>query len=129
MYSGFLGVKGVNVVILYPSGKVSDVQEKQLTTSITRLEVDGTLTTAKPWLKAFLDTELTDVMNLLCKLHQHCTLVASNVLLLFGYKQLKDKIKKLVFSVPSGNFGNICAGMMAQKLGLPIEHFYGYKRE
>lgn len=126
--SGFLGVKGVNVVILYPSGKVSDVQEKQLTTlgqNIKALEVDGTFDDCQAMVKkAFLDTELTDVMKLTSANSINIARWLPQMFyFFFAYKQLKDKSKKLVFSVPSGNFGNICAGMMAQKLGLPITHF------
>lgn len=126
--SGFLGVKGVNVVILYPSGKVSDVQEKQLTTlgqNIKALEVDGTFDDCQAMVKkAFLDTELTDVMKLTSANSINIARWLPQMFyFFFAYKQLKDKSKKLVFSVPSGNFGNICAGMMAQKLGLPIAHF------
>lgn len=126
--SGFLGVKDVNVVILYPSGKVSEVQEKQLTTlgnNITALEVNGTFDDCQAMVKtAFLDADLTT----------NCNLTSANSIniarwlpqmfyFFFAYKQLKDKRKKIVFAVPSGNFGNICAGIMAQQLGLPIKHF------
>ena len=125
---GFLGVKGVKVVILYPSGKVSDIQEKQLTTlkkNITALEVNGTFDDCQAMVKqAFLDKSITN----------HKQLTSANSInvarwlpqmfyFMFAYKQLKNKHKKLVFSVPSGNFGNICAGMMAQQLGLPVVHF------
>ena len=126
--SGFLGVKGVHVVILYPSGKVSDIQEKQLTTlgqNIVALEVDGTFDDCQTMVKtAFLDK---DYLN-------KRTLTSANSIniarwlpqmfyFFFAYKKLKSENKKIVFSVPSGNYGNICAGMMAQKLGLPIHHF------
>ncbi|MHA7842275.1 MAG: threonine synthase [Winogradskyella sp.] len=126
--SGFLGVNGVDVVILYPSGKVSDIQEKQLTTlgqNITALEVDGVFDDCQTMVKtAFLDEDLKKAR----------TLTSANSINIarwlpqmfyyfFAYKALKDKSKKLIFSVPSGNYGNICAGMMAQKLGLPIQHF------
>ncbi|MCB0437647.1 MAG: threonine synthase [Mangrovimonas sp.] len=125
---GFLGVKGVKVVILYPSGKVSDIQEKQLTTlkkNITALEVNGTFDDCQAMVKqAFLDESITN----------HKQLTSANSInvarwlpqmfyFMFAYKQLKNKHEKLVFSVPSGNFGNICAGMMAQQLGLPVAHF------
>ena len=125
---GFLGVKGVQVVILYPSGKVSDIQEKQLTTlkkNITALEVNGTFDDCQAMVKqAFLDESITN----------HKQLTSANSInvarwlpqmfyFMFAYKQLKNKHEKLVFSVPSGNFGNICAGMMAQQLGLPVAHF------
>lgn len=125
--SGFIGVKGVDVVILYPSGKVSDVQERQLTTlgqNITALEVNGVFDDCQDMVKkAFLDEDLKS---------QHLTSANSiNIArwlpqmfyIFFAYKQLKKENKPLVISCPSGNFGNICAGIMAKKLGLPIAHF------
>lgn len=133
--SGFLGVKGVNVVILYPSGKVSDVQEKQLTTlgqNIEALEVDGVFDDCQAMVKkAFLDTSITDKMQLTSANSINIARWLPQMFYFaFAYKQLKKQrslsgveVKKLVFSVPSGNYGNICAGMMAQKLGLPIELF------
>ncbi|MBC7605665.1 MAG: threonine synthase [Burkholderiales bacterium] len=125
--SGFLGVKGVEVIILYPSGKVSDIQERQLTTlgqNITALEVDGVFDDCQDMVKkAFLDADL-----------KHKNLTSANSIniarwlpqmfyFFFAYKQLKSKGKSLIFSCPSGNFGNICAGIMAKRLGLPIAHF------
>ena len=125
--SGFLGVKGVEVVILYPSGKVSDIQERQLTTlgqNIKALEVDGVFDDCQDMVKkAFLDESLT-----------HKNLTSANSIniarwlpqmfyIFFAYKQLKQYNKSIVLSCPSGNFGNICAGIMAKRLGLPISHF------
>ena len=125
--SGFLGVKGVEVVILYPSGKVSDIQERQLTTlgqNITALEVDGVFDDCQDMVKkAFLDDDL-----------KHKNLTSANSIniarwlpqmfyIFFAYKQLKKYNKEIILSCPSGNFGNICAGIMAKKLGLPIAHF------
>ncbi|MBC5833422.1 threonine synthase [Flavobacterium sp. F372] len=125
--SGFLGVKNLEVIILYPSGKVSDIQERQLTTlgqNITALEIDGVFDDCQDMVKkAFLDKSLS-----------HKNLTSANSIniarwlpqmfyFFFAYKQLKSKNKSLVFSCPSGNFGNICAGIMAKKLGLPVEHF------
>lgn len=125
--SGFLGVKGVEVVILYPSGKVSDIQERQLTTlgqNITALEVDGVFDDCQDMVKkAFLDADL-----------EHKNLTSANSIniarwlpqmfyFFFAYKELKKYNKPLVVSCPSGNFGNICAGIIAKKLGLPISHF------
>lgn len=126
--NGFLGVKGVNVVILYPSGKVSDIQEKQLTTlqqNITALEVDGVFDDCQDMVKrAFLDTELTDNIQLTSANSINVARWLPQMFyFFFAYKQLHKKHKNIVFSVPSGNFGNICAGMMAQQLGLPIQHF------
>ncbi|MBO0340172.1 threonine synthase [Flagellimonas profundi] len=126
--NGFLGVDGVKVVILYPSGKVSEIQEKQLTTlgqNIEAMEVDGVFDDCQRMVKtAFLDADITD----------HKKLTSANSInvarwlpqlfyFLFAYKQAKSKGKEIVFSVPSGNFGNICAGMVAQKLGMPVKHF------
>src|SRR6056297_991977 len=126
--NGFLGVDGVKVVILYPSGKVSEIQEKQLTTlgqNIEAMEVDGVFDDCQRMVKtAFLDSEITD----------HKKLTSANSInvarwlpqlfyFLFAYKQAKSKGEEIVFSVPSGNFGNICAGMVAQRLGMPVKHF------
>ena len=126
--SGFLGVKGVNVVILYPSGKVSEVQEKQLTTlgqNIRALEVKGTFDDCQAMVKnAFLDKEITDKMQLTSANSINIARWLPQMFYFaFTYKHLKGKGKPLVFSTPSGNFGNICAGMMAQQLGLPVSHF------
>lgn len=126
--SGFLGVKGVRVVILYPSGKVSDVQEKQLTTlgqNITALEIDGTFDDCQDMVKkAFLDVDLTSQLELTSANSINVARWLPQMFyFMFAYKQLKALDKPIVFSVPSGNFGNICAGMVAQKLGFPIEHF------
>ena len=126
--SGFLGVEGVDVVILYPSGKVSDVQEKQLTTlgqNITALEVIGTFDDCQAMVKtAFLDEELIINKNLTSANSINVARWLPQMFyFFFAYKQLKNKQKDLIFSVPSGNFGNICAGLMAYKLGLPVKKF------
>ncbi|HLA54798.1 MAG TPA: threonine synthase [Flavobacterium sp.] len=125
--SGFLGVKGVDVVILYPSGKVSDIQEKQLTTlgqNITALEVDGVFDDCQDMVKkAFLDADL-DFKNLTSANSINIARWLPQMFyFFFAYKKLKSENKPLVFSCPSGNFGNICAGILAKKLGLPIAHF------
>ena len=132
--NGFLGVKGVRVVILYPSGKVSDIQEKQLTTlgqNITALEVDGTFDDCQDMVKkAFLDDELTSTMQLTSANSINVARWLPQLFyFMFAYKQLKNSSKEIVFSVPSGNFGNVCAGMIAQKLGLPIKHFIASNNE
>ena len=132
--NGFLGVKGVNVVILYPSGKVSDIQEKQLTTlgqNISALEVDGVFDDCQDMVKrAFLDEELTSKMQLTSANSINVARWLPQLFyFMFAYKQLHNKHKEIVFSVPSGNFGNICAGMMAQQLGLPIKHFIAANNE
>ncbi|MEO5788133.1 MAG: threonine synthase [Gelidibacter sp.] len=131
---GFLGVKGVEVVILYPSGKVSDIQEKQLTTlkqNITALEVDGVFDDCQDMVKrAFLDEELTSIMQLTSANSINVARWLPQMFyFFFAYKQLHKTHKNIVFSVPSGNFGNICAGMMAQQLGLPIHHFIASNNE
>lgn len=124
--NGFLGAKGVNVVILYPSGKVSDIQEKQLTTlgqNITALEVDGVFDDCQEMVKtAFLDEEITKTLTSANSINV-ARWLPQMFYFFFTYKELKKLNKELVFSVPSGNFGNICAGIMAQKLGLPVKHF------
>lgn len=126
--NGFLGVKGVNVVILYPSGKVSDIQEKQLTTlgqNIKALEVNGTFDDCQAMVKrAFLDETLTSKMQLTSANSINVARWLPQLFyFMFAYKQLHTTYNNIVFSVPSGNFGNVCAGMMAQQLGLPIQHF------
>jgi len=126
--NGFLGVTGVNVIILYPSGKVSDIQEKQLTTlgqNIKALEVNGTFDDCQAMVKtAFLDESLTSKVRLTSANSINVARWLPQLFyFIFAYKQLYKKYKKIVFTVPSGNFGNICAGMMAQQLGLPVHHF------
>lgn len=125
--SGFLGVEGIDVVILYPSGKVSDVQEKQLTTlgqNITALEVEGTFDDCQDMVKkAFLDDELKDVSLTSANSINIARWLPQMFYYFFAYKALKAKGKPLAVAVPSGNFGNICAGLMAKKIGLPIAHF------
>lgn len=126
--NGFLGVKGVNVVILYPSGKVSDIQERQLTTlgqNITALEVNGNFDDCQNMVKtAFLDSDLKSEIQLTSANSINVARWLPQMFyFLYSYKKLKSKNQPIVFSVPSGNFGNICAGMVAQKLGLPVAHF------
>lgn len=125
---GFYKVSGINVVILYPSGKVSEIQEKQLTTlgeNITAFEVDGTFDDCQAMVKrAFLDKEITDIRQLTSANSINVARWLPQLLYyLFAYKALKKKGEKLVFSVPSGNFGNICAGMVAHKMGMPVQQF------
>ena len=132
--NGFLGVKGVNVVILYPSGKVSDIQEKQLTTlgqNISALEVNGTFDDCQAMVKtAFLDENLTSKMQLTSANSINVARWLPQLFyFMFAYKNLHNKYEDIVFSVPSGNFGNVCAGIMAQQLGLPIKHFIASNNE
>ena len=125
--NGFLDVKGTNVVILYPKNMVSDIQERQLTTNkknIKALKVNGTFDDCQQMVKkAFVDKELNSELNLTSA---NSINVARWLPQMFYYffalKQIKANNKKIVFSVPSGNFGNICAGIIAIDLGLPIHH-------
>ena len=124
--NGFLGVKGVKVVILYPSGKVSDIQEKQLTTlgqNITALEVEGTFDDCQNMVKtAFLDKEIINKRQLTSANSINVARWLPQLFYyLFAYKQVK--VDDIVFSIPSGNFGNICAGMIANQLGMPVKQF------
>lgn len=125
---GFFNAPGISVTILYPSGKVSDIQEKQLTTlggNVTALEVDGTFDDCQRLVKqAFLDTELTEKFNLASANSINIARLIPQSFYYFGaYAQLKKTGKPLVMSVPSGNFGNLSAGIIAYKMGLPIQHF------
>ena len=126
--NGFYDVEGINVVILYPKGKVSDIQEKQLTTlgkNITALEVDGVFDDCQDMVKtAFLDANINEKIQLTSANSINVARWLPQMFYFFiAYRKLKHLNKDLVFSIPSGNFGNICAGMMAQKMGLPIKHF------
>ena len=124
--NGFLNAKGVQVVILYPKGKVSEIQEKQLTTlgnNITALEVDGVFDDCQEMVKsAFLDKNISRNLTSANSINV-ARWLPQMFYFFFAYKQVSKKYKDIIFSVPSGNFGNICAGLLAQKLGLPIKHF------
>jgi len=124
--NGFLGVDGVEVVILYPSGKVSEIQEKQLTSlgkNISALEVDGVFDDCQDMVKnAFLDHDISRFLTSANSINV-ARWLPQMFYYFFAYKQATDKNKELVFSVPSGNFGNICAGIMASKLGLSVTKF------
>lgn len=124
--NGFYKVKGTNVVILYPKNKVSEIQERQLTTNknnITALRVNGSFDDCQKIVKkAFIDKELNKKFNLTSANSINVARwLPQSLYYFFAYKKLQKE--NLVFSVPSGNFGNICAGLIAEKLGLPIKHF------
>ncbi len=126
--AGFYKVPGVRVIILYPSGKVSELQEKQLTTlgeNITALEIDGTFDDCQSIVKsAFLDKDLNDKYRLSSANSINIARLLPQSLYYFeAYKQLKDKGRHLVFSIPSGNFGNLTAGLLAKRMGLPVGKF------
>lgn len=125
---GFLNMPGIRITILYPSGKVSDIQEKQLTTlgnNITALEIDGVFDDCQRLVKeAFLDTELNAAINLSSANSINISrLIPQSFYYFWAYAQLKKTGKPIVFCVPSGNFGNLCGGLIAKKMGLPIEKF------
>lgn len=126
--NGFHGVEGIQVVILYPKGKVSDFQERQLTTlgkNITALEVDGTFDFCQTMVKeAFQDEEIKRKRQLTSANSINVARWLPQMFYYFlSYSQVQGKGKKQVYSVPSGNFGNICAGLLAKEMGLPIAHF------
>ncbi|MEL6676727.1 MAG: threonine synthase [Bacteroidota bacterium] len=126
--SGFLGTPGIEVIILYPQGKVSPLQEKQLTAlgqNITALEVKGTFDDCQAMVKAaFLDPEVQQHLWLSSANSINIgRLVPQSFYYFAGFRQLKAKGKPIVACVPSGNFGNLTAGLWAQKMGLPIAHF------
>lgn len=125
---GFLGVKGVKVKILYPSGKVSQLQEQQLTTSgqnITAIEVNGTFDDCQRMVKqAFQDKEINNRLKLTSANSINIArLIPQSFYYFYAYAQLKNKNCDIIFSVPSGNFGNLTAGLMAKAMGLPIHKF------
>lgn len=126
--NGFYNVEGVEVVILYPSGKVSSVQEKQLTTlgnNIHALEVNGTFDDCQQLVKqAFTDTELNKQLFLTSANSINVARwLPQQFYYFFAYKQWKQKDLPPIVAVPSGNFGNICAGILAHMSGLPVKHF------
>lgn len=126
--NGFLGVEGVEVVILYPSGKVSPVQELQLTTcgqNIKALEVSGSFDDCQAMVKdAFMDADLAKKLTLTSANSINVARwLPQQLYYFFAMQQWEDKIHPPVISVPSGNFGNICAGLLAHVSGLPVQHF------
>ena len=126
---GFLGVPNTRVTILYPKGKVSNIQELQLTTNgqnIRALEIDGTFDDCQALVKqAFTDNELNEKFRLTSANSINIARLIPQTFYYFNaYAQLLRLGKnKVVFSVPSGNFGNIGAGLLAWKMGLPVEQF------
>jgi threonine synthase len=126
--SGFYDVPGVEVIILYPSGKVSSVQEKQLTTlgkNIHALEVNGSFDDCQRMVKqAFTDEELNTKLFLTSANSINVARwLPQQFYYFYAYQQWKNKSNPPVIAVPSGNFGNICAGLIAYRSGLPIKHF------
>jgi threonine synthase len=125
---GFLDMPRIKITILYPSQKVSLMQEKQLTTlgrNITALEVDGTFDDCQRLVKqAFLDEDLNRKLRLSSANSINISrMLPQSFYYFYAYAQLQDKQKPLYFSVPSGNFGNLCAGLLAARMGLPVAKF------
>lgn len=126
--NGFYNVPGVKVLILFPSGKVSSVQEKQLTTlgnNIHALEVEGSFDDCQALVKqAFFDKELNKKVFLTSANSINVSRwLPQQFYYFFAYKQWQEKNNPPVVAVPSGNFGNICGGILAQQSSLPIQHF------
>ncbi|MBC6995833.1 threonine synthase [Neolewinella lacunae] len=126
--AGFYQTPGIEVVILYPKGKVSLLQEKQLTTlghNIHALEVDGTFDDCQAIVKkAFLDEQLRSDIRLSSANSINISRLIPQAFYYFeAYKQLGATGDPVVFCVPSGNFGNLTAGLLAQRMGLPVHHF------
>lgn len=128
--NGFLGVDGIHVYVLYPKGKVSAIQECQFTTlgqNITAIEVNGTFDDCQALVKtAFLDDELNKKLNLTSANSINVARFLPQAFYYFhAYAQLQklDKANDVVFCVPSGNFGNITAGLIAKRMGLPVKRF------
>jgi threonine synthase len=128
--NGFLGVEGIHVYVLYPKGKVSEIQEKQFTTlgrNITALEVDGAFDDCQALVKsAFMDKELNERLLLTSANSINVARFLPQAFYYFhAYAQLKQsgKADQVVVCVPSGNFGNITAGLFGKRMGLPISRF------
>jgi threonine synthase len=124
----FLGISGICVWILYPQGKVSRSQERQMTTmghNITALEVEGTFDDCQRLVKqAFSDLDLRQKLALTSANSINIgRLIPQSFYYFYAYAQLKDRRLPLVFSIPCGNFGNLTAGLMAKKMGLPVSRF------
>lgn len=129
--NGFLGVEGIQVFVLYPSGKVSKMQEAQFTTleqNIVALEVDGTFDDCQALVKsAFMDEELNMRFNLTSANSINVArFLPQSFYYFYGYAQLIKKLssENIVFSVPCGNLGNLTAGLFAKKMGLPVTRFF-----
>ena len=123
--SAFHNIEGTRVIILYPKGKVSGLQEKQLTTlggNITALEIEGTFDDCQRMVKsAFLDREMSERLNLTSA---NSINISRLVPQSFYYFEAARQFENApVFVIPSGNFGNLTAGLLAEKIGLKVKHF------
>ena len=124
---GFLGTKDIEVCILYPKGKISKVQEQQITTNgnyVKAIEVEGDFDKCQSMVKkAFNDEEINRKIALTSANSINVARWLPQMFYFFlAYKKIKNR-KEILFSVPSGNFGNICAGILSKSMGLPINHF------
>ncbi len=134
--NGFLDVPGIKVYVLYPKGLVSDIQEKQFTTlgkNITALEIDGTFDDCQGLVKsAFLDKKLNEAMVLTSA---NSINVARFLPQSFYYFNAFARLREIgvkadpIFSVPSGNFGNLTAGLFAKRMSLPVKRFIAANNE
>ena len=131
--NSFLGVDGVDVVILYPKGRVSEIQELQLTTlgnNVSALEIDGYFDKCQEMVKkTFIDKDLNEKLLTSANSINIARWIPQMLYYFIAYKNLNREKSNLVVSVPSGNFGNLCAGMLAKKMGLPINHFVASTNE
>lgn len=126
--NGFLGVPGIRVVVLYPSGKVSDIQEKQFTTlgrNITAMEVHGTFDDCQRLVKqAFLDRSLQGNFFLTSANSINIArLIPQSFYYFYAFAKRRHRNLPVVFAVPSGNFGNLTGGLLAKRMGLPVRRF------
>ena len=124
---GFINTKDIEVCILYPKGKISSVQEQQITTNgnyVKAIEVEGDFDKCQSMVKkAFNDEEINRKIALTSANSINVARWLPQMFYYFlAYKKIKNK-KEILFSVPSGNFGNICAGILSKSMGLPIDHF------
>jgi threonine synthase len=125
---GFYGVPGIKVWVLYPKGQVTNIQEKQLTTlggNVTALEVEGSFDDCQAMVKsAFKDQELAKEIHLTSANSINIArLIPQSFYYFYAYTQLKKESGPVVISVPSGNFGNLAAGVLAKRMGLPVHRF------
>lgn len=134
--NGFLGVEGIHVFVLYPQGKVSEIQEKQFTTlgkNITAIEVEGTFDDCQRLVKsAFMDEELNEKMSLTSANSINVARFLPQAFYYFNaFARLKEELgdRELVIAVPSGNFGNLTAGLFAREMGLPVKRFIAANNE
>lgn len=121
---GFLGVPGIEVVLLYPKGKVSVIQEKQLTTiggNVRALEVEGSFDDCQRLVKAaFLDPALQGVVRLSSANSINVARwLPQSFYYFYAAGQVASLGEEVLISVPSGNYGNLCGGLLARKMGLP----------